>query len=140
MENKKPKHLLILKILGFVFVTIGIIGIVLSVKGFGDFSNNNFMIGGMMTCFGFFAGFTCLTFGFLPQMSRMSVKTTKYIQQENKEDLTEIANTNADIQSDAITMKTKALKKGLKDTMFCKHCGAEIDADSKFCNRCGKEQ
>ena len=24
--------------------------------------------------------------------------------------------------------------------MYCKHCGAEIDADSKFCNHCGQEQ
>ena len=24
--------------------------------------------------------------------------------------------------------------------VYCKYCGAEIDADSKFCNKCGKEQ
>ena len=36
----------------------------------------------------------------------------------------------------------KGVKEGVADgeTMFCKHCGALIDADSKFCNKCGKEQ
>ena len=35
----------------------------------------------------------------------------------------------------------KGIKKGLYDDnkVFCKYCGAEIDSDSKFCNRCGKE-
>ena len=27
-----------------------------------------------------------------------------------------------------------------EETIFCKHCGAKIDADSKFCKSCGKEQ
>lgn len=24
--------------------------------------------------------------------------------------------------------------------VFCKHCGAQIEEGSKFCNKCGKEQ
>ena len=27
-----------------------------------------------------------------------------------------------------------------QNNVFCKHCGCEIDADSKFCKKCGKEQ
>jgi len=59
---------------------------------------------------------------------------------KNQEKLTKIANQNADINSEAITKSAKALKKGFKDTVFCKHCGESIDSDSKFCKKCGKEQ
>jgi hypothetical protein len=39
----------------------------------------------------------------------------------------------------------KEVFKGIKDDMtgeviYCKHCGASIDKDSKFCSKCGKEQ
>ena len=110
------------------------------VTGFGDFSNNNFMIGGFMMCVGMFAGITCLSAGFKPELTRLKTKTTKYIQEENKEDLTDIVSNTADISSEAIKTVTKSIKSGMQDTMFCKHCGKEIDADSKFCNKCGKEQ
>ena len=76
-------------------------------------------------------------------MSKLSVKTTKYIQQENKEDMTDIANTNAEIQSDAIKTIASSVKEGFSsedETKFCKHCGAKIDEDSRFCKECGKEQ
>ena len=39
----------------------------------------------------------------------------------------------------------KEIAKGIKDGMsadesfYCKHCGAQIDADSNFCNKCGKQ-
>ena len=72
-------------------------------------------------------------------MSRQ-IKSTKYMMDESKEDLKSIANTTADISNEAITKTTRAVKKGLKDTIFCKHCGAEIDSDSTFCKSCGKEQ
>ena len=139
-ENKKPIIFLILKIIGAIFVMVGIVGCVISSKGFGDFESNNFMIGGIMASIGFFIGISCLATGFIPQMSKLSIKTTKYLQQENKEDLTDIADTSADIASGAITKTAKAVKTGLKDTIFCKHCGAEIDKDSTFCKSCGKQQ
>jgi len=142
MENKneKPKHFLILKILGFVFVAVAIWGIILTVTGFGDFESNNFMIGGMLTALGLFVGIACLVGGFRPEIAKMSAKTAKYIQQENKEDLTTIASTGAEISSGAITKTAKAIKEGFKDSIFCKHCGAEIDKDSTFCKECGKKQ
>ena len=65
---------------------------------------------------------------------------SKEIQIQHKEDLTSIANKSADISSEAITKTTRAIKKGIKDTKFCKHCGAEIDSDSTFCKSCGKKQ
>lgn len=35
----------------------------------------------------------------------------------------------------------KAVKEGIQDeeTIFCKWCGAQIDADSLFCKKCGKQ-
>ena len=77
---------------------------------------------------------------FRGKMMSKHVKVTKYMLDETKDDLKSITNTTADISSEAITKTTRAIKKGIKDTMFCKHCGAEIDANSKFCNNCGKEQ
>ena len=78
--------------------------------------------------------------GFRPEIAKMSTKSAKYIQQENKEDFRDIANSAADIASEAITKTTTAIKKGLEDKIFCKHCGEKIDSDSKFCSKCGKEQ
>ena len=75
--------------------------------------------------------------GFRPEMAKLSTKTAKYIQEENKEDLKEIVTTTAEIHSEAVTVTTKAIKEGLKDTMYCKHCGKEVDIDSKFCKHCG---
>ena len=141
MENKKPRHYLILKIVGFVFIAVAIAGIVLTITGFGDFENNNFMIGGFMTCFGLFAGITCLMFGFSPEMSRLATKSAKYIQQQNKDDLTDISNTNAEIASGAVVKTAKAVKEGLKEeNKFCTHCGERIPNDAKFCSKCGEKQ
>lgn len=142
MDNKKPKHFFIFKIIGFIGVVVGIIGLILTLTGFGNFENNSFMVGGFLVAFGMFIGITCLVIGFRPEVAKLSTKSAKYIVNDNKDDLTDIANTSADIYNDAITQTTRAIKKGLTEekSMFCKHCGAKIDADSKFCNKCGKEQ
>ena len=139
MDNKKPKHFLILKIIGFIALGLTILGFVLTFTGFGDHESNNFMIGGFITSFGFFATVICLVSGFRPEITKMATKSAKYIQEENKEDLTEIASTTADITGEAVTKTVKAIKKGTKNTMFCKYCGAEIGEDFKFCSKCGKE-
>ena len=138
--NNKPKHFIIFKIIGFIGIILAIIGFVLTFVGFGDFESNNFMIGGFLTIFGLFIGISCLIIGFRPEITKMSAKSIKYIQQENKEDLKDIVSTTADIASEAVTTTATAIKQGIEDTIFCKHCGAKIDFDSKFCNKCGKEQ
>ena len=129
-----------MKIVGFVGIATGIAGVVLTFIGFGDFETNNFMIGGILASFGLFIGVTGLIFGFIPEISKLTTKTTKNIQQENKEDLFDIASNAADIMSDAIKKTTKSVKNGIVDKKFCKHCGENIDLGSKFCNKCGKEQ
>ena len=140
MRNK-PKHLLIFKILGILGAIATVAGIVLVIIGFGDFESNKFMRGGILACVGIFAATPCLIFGFSPEISKAQAKTQKYVLNENKEDLKDIASNIADIQSEAIKKNAAAVKDGFqKDKIFCKHCGASIDADSKFCQKCGKEQ
>jgi len=138
--NNKPKHFIIFKIIGLIGIILAIIGFVLTFVEFGDFESNNFMIGGFLTTFGMFIGISCLIIGFRPEITKMSAKSAKYIQQENKEDFRDIASNTAEIASEAITKTTTAIKKGLDDKIFCKYCGEKIDSDSKFCNKCGKEQ
>jgi uncharacterized membrane protein len=137
---KKPIHYLIFKLLAGVFAIVAIAGVVLAIQGFGDFESNNFMIGGMMSAFGIFATVTCAMIGFKSEMAKMATQSAKYIQQQNKEDLSEIASTQAEIMKDAVETTAGAVKEGLADTKFCKHCGAKIDEDSRFCKECGKEQ
>ena len=142
----KLKHLIFFKIIGIIGIIVAIVGFVLIFTGFGNFENNNFMIGGVMTALGLFIGVTCLAIGFRPAISKMAIKTAKHIQEDNKQDLTDITTTRAEISSDAIKTITKSIKDGLSDNensntiKYCKECGAQIEADSKFCSYCGKEQ
>jgi hypothetical protein len=139
--NKKPKHFLLFKILGFLGVAAGIFGAILSISNFGNFDNNYFMIGGFISTAGLFIGISCLVIGFSPEISSMSVKSAKYIQQETKDDLKDIADSSADIAANAVSRLASAAKDGISpQKKYCKHCGTLIDADSKYCNRCGKPQ
>ena len=139
-KNNKPLFFLILKIIGFIGIIIAILGFYFIFTGFGDFESNNFMIGMFIIPLGIIIGVPCLINGFHPEITKANIKSTKYIQEDNKEDLKDIADNAADITSDAITKTATAIKNGVKSTKFCKHCGAEIDSDSRFCCKCGKEQ
>lgn len=63
---------------------------------------------------------------------------------QNEDALRNIATKQADIHKDAITTTVRAIKDGFtgdnEPTIYCKHCGATIDADSRYCKTCGKEQ
>ena len=139
MENKKPKIFLICKILSIIFLSITIVGIVLSVKGFDDFESNFFMIGAFLSSFGIFFTIITAVIGFKPEMHKTMVKSVKYIQSENKSDLQDIAGTNAEIGKEAVKISAKAVKEGLTEKEYCKYCGQEIDVDSIYCNKCGKK-
>jgi hypothetical protein len=139
--SNKPKHFLIFKILGFLGIGAAIAGLVLIITGFGDFESNNFMIGSILMPLALVLAISLLVAGFRPEIAKMSIESKKYIQQQNQQSLTDIADTNAEIYDDAITHTAGAIKKGLtEDKMYCKYCGAMIDSDSKFCSKCGKEQ
>lgn len=138
--SKKPSYFHTFKILGVIGVFALVTGIVLIFTGFDDFESNNFMIGGFVFAGGFMMSAIGLFIGFAPEIAKASAKSVRYIQEKNKEDLSAIASNQAEIISDAITTTASAFADGIQKTMFCKHCGAKIDADSKFCSACGKEQ
>lgn len=78
----------------------------------------------------------------ITELGNVAVNSKNNIINQNKELLKEMANTQAEINKDAIKTTANAIKEGLNNeaTMYCKHCGNVIDADSKFCKVCGKEQ
>jgi hypothetical protein len=135
----RPRHFWIFKIIGVIGAVATVTGIVLTVTGFGDFESNNFMIGSFVAVIGVMMTALGITIGFGPEIAKARAKTLRYIQEENKDDLTAIANNSAEIMSDAVSKTANAIANGVQKTMFCKHCGARIDADSTFCSRCGKE-
>lgn len=138
--SKKPLHFLIFKIVGVVGVAVLVFAFYLIATGFGDFESNNFMIGGFLMPLGLFATVSGFIIGFKPEITKMRASSTKYVMEQNKGDLRDIANVSAEISKDAVSTIAGAVKEGVSDTIFCKHCGAKIDADSKFCSSCGKEQ
>lgn len=75
------------------------------------------------------------------KMMSRQIKASKYMMDESKEDLKSISDNMAYATKDGIKTTVGAIKDGLKDnSVFCKHCGSEIDADSKFCKKCGTKQ
>ena len=134
-----PRHFWIFKIIGVIGAVATVTGIVLTVAGFGDFESNNFMIGSFVAVIGVMMTALGITIGFGPEIAKLRAKTLRYIQEENKEDLTAIASNSVEIMSDAGSKTAGAIANGVQKTMFCKHCGARIDADSTFCSCCGKE-
>ena len=138
--NKKPRHFLLFKIVGIAGVAAIITGVVLAFLGFDDLESPNFMIGSFLAAAGVMMTVFGITVGFAPEIAKARAQTVRYIQEENKDDLTAIANNTAEIMSEAVATTASALSDGVKKTMFCKHCGSRIDSDSKFCSSCGKEQ
>ena len=68
------------------------------------------------------------------------IDVKKNILDQNEDALTDMANKEAKIKSVGIKSAAKAIKEGLtENSVYCKHCGAAIDADSKFCKSCGKK-
>lgn len=74
-------------------------------------------------------------------MGSVSVKSKERIIDENGDVMKEVSTKSAEINREGIEIMAQAVKKGFeKGKIFCKHCGHQIDQDSKFCNKCGKEQ
>ena len=145
MENKKnrpPKFYLGLKITGFLMLVIGITLFVLGIiikQPFGSFTTPTFALlvpGLVLVTF----SISTIAVSFSPEIEKIKIEKNRYIQEETKEDLTAMANNTADITGGAIKRTARAVKEGLKNTKYCKHCGEEIDADSVFCNKCGNKQ
>lgn len=75
-------------------------------------------------------------------LGNVAINTKKNILDQNEDALRDIANREANIKKGYVKTMVNAIHEGLteEDTIYCKHCGATIDSDSKFCKRCGKEQ
>ena len=78
---------------------------------------------------------------FRGKMMSRQIKAQKYMMDDSKEDLKSISDDMAYATKDGIKTAARAIKEGFtQSNVFCKHCGSEIDEDSKFCKKCGKEQ
>ena len=137
--NEKPRHLLIFKLVALAGIVALVWGIVLVIYGFGNFEDNSFMIGSFLTVFGMMATATGIMIGFGPEIVKARLQAARYIQEEAKDDLTAIASNSAEITKDAVTTTAEAIREGMEIKKYCKHCGAKIDSDAKFCTACGKE-
>lgn len=79
----------------------------------------------------------------MTNLGEVSVNAKSNIIKNNEEILRNMANKEANIKKEAIRTTFGAIREGLRENdenMFCKHCGALIDCDSRFCKSCGKEQ
>jgi len=71
----------------------------------------------------------------------VSINSRKNILDENEDTLRNMATRSANINKEGIEITARAIKDGLsRNSIYCKHCGHSIDEDSKFCKFCGKEQ
>lgn len=78
----------------------------------------------------------------LSDLAGTALDIKKSILTENEDTLKEMYTKEADIEKEGLKIRTRAIKEGFSDieTIYCKHCGAVIDSDSKFCKSCGKKQ
>jgi len=144
MKENKPAMFNVLKFIGFAMIAIGVVLVILGTvvfrEDFGESMttpNLPLMIVGMVL---FVFGLPCVFLGFMPQIAKFQINATKYIQSENKDNLSDIASDMADISSDAVQKTAKTVRDTLKDVSYCKECGTKIESDSKFCKNCGAKQ
>ncbi|MBR6800558.1 MAG: hypothetical protein IKM61_02260 [Eubacteriaceae bacterium] len=77
---------------------------------------------------------------FRGKMMSRDIRAKKYMMEESRDDMKDIADMSADAGKEAITTVVRAVKDGIsEDKIFCKYCGGEIDSDSIFCKHCGKD-
>lgn len=100
-----------------------------------------FVIVGLFILAGFIFTFTMM-FSSKARAKMMSkqVEASKRVIEANKDNIKSISDNVAEATKGGVKTTARAIKEGLKDTVFCKHCGAEIEADSTFCKVCGKKQ
>lgn len=142
---KEPKLFLALRIIGLSSIVIGVILVILGTvlkkpTGWGDTTTSYFELRASGLFILVLLGFGATAFGFMPKISKFQAKTDRYIQQETKSVRKDIATTNAEINEEGVKKAAKAIKEGLTEEIYCKHCGKKIESDSKFCKYCGKEQ
>ena len=79
-------------------------------------------------------------------MIRFVVGNQRNIMAYQTQQVMPIAQEGIEKMSPSMGTAAKEIAKGIKEglsndeTVYCKHCGAQIDVDSNFCNKCGKQQ
>lgn len=162
MENNKnqPQN----KKVSSVFIIIGsiVIGIGLIFAIWGFIKVANFMSSGDMP-WPLFIGMPMFMFGLMlllvglrPKIAKLNAKLYNETLDVAGDEIKEAGMNTIDLAAPVvdkavdsitpnITQIVKSVKDGVseektEDTMYCKHCGKLIDADSKFCKHCAKEQ
>ena len=76
------------------------------------------------------------------KMMSKQVKATRYMIDESKDDIESISTDMANATKEGIETTTRAIRRGLTEDeeIYCKYCGARIDADSRFCKSCGRQR
>lgn len=76
----------------------------------------------------------------LAEIGSIAMNTKKKIITENEDVLKDIAKSEANINKEKIESVARVIKDSLNQkTIYCKYCGALIDEDSSFCKHCGKK-
>ena len=132
-----------LKLAGFFLLAVSITLIVLGTAVFpeADTGFPNFAIfapGFMLIPICFFLIVT----GFMPQIAKLNANLRKETLDHAGKDLGEAASQTVDVLAPSITKTVGAVKKGMgpQEQIYCKYCGTTIDADSRFCKYCSREQ
>lgn len=137
-SNKKVKTAgLIVMLIGIIMLIIGFFVIQVPEMGHKDWfeleTKSNFFrfVGFFVTIVGCIVRFVV---GNQRQIMAYQVQQGMPIAQEGLEKMSPSMGT-------AAKEIAKGIKEGMEDNNFiyCKHCGAQIDADSNFCNKCGKQ-
>ncbi len=134
MDEKQKKHnktKLILKITGII---VSAAGLVLAATGIG----NTIASGGYPRLFWLaILGLPMLAFGLMITLTAFRREIANYSARE----AAPVVNEMSEAISPAIQAVTKAAKKGTQTEnagALCPACGAQNDADAKFCDNCGK--
>ena len=69
----------------------------------------------------------------------VTIDSANKILDKKGKDIKHAMDRSTDISSDSIKKVARAIKDGIKDEMYCKHCGASVDSDSNYCKKCGKK-
>lgn len=77
----------------------------------------------------------------LTKMGNIVAKAQNNIINNNQDIMKDSATKTANINKEAVKTYAHSIKEGFEDidTIYCKHCGIEIDSDSTFCKKCGKQ-
>ena len=139
-EEKFQKTNKKVNVIGIIFLSVGgltLLGIIIGLLGglINPYSKYASICGVLaVLSFGLFSvGIICFNSSHSRQMSAYMMQQHMPLSQEYIKKMSPSIGTSA-------TEIAKGIKKGMSEdkTIYCKHCGAQVAADSNFCNKWGK--